>query len=180
MKRKEGGFSNPPLHSNPNEGLEIHSSGSGEKPGFNPVEFDGNAHTYDQRIVAAGGRQLERINVKSNFGEFATITSQAGLNSINDSLEATVKKSLTLQTKGELDQSSVVRNFRTTAANGKTYDVAHYNQGPSRHQVSTKWAPSRSTARVTGYAISYLQKYRLTEKGNRLLAQLDKEGAGYE
>lgn len=29
--------------------------------------------------------------------------------------------------EGELDEFAVVRNFRTTAADGKTYDVAHYN-----------------------------------------------------
>lgn len=29
--------------------------------------------------------------------------------------------------EGELDQDSVVRNFRTTAADGKSYDVAYYN-----------------------------------------------------
>lgn len=28
---------------------------------------------------------------------------------------------------GELNESSVVRNFRTTANDGKTYDVSHYN-----------------------------------------------------
>ncbi len=29
--------------------------------------------------------------------------------------------------EGELDESSVVRNFRTTAADGKNYDTSHYN-----------------------------------------------------
>ena len=30
--------------------------------------------------------------------------------------------------EGELDKDSVVRNFRTTAADGKEYMVYHYNQ----------------------------------------------------
>lgn len=29
--------------------------------------------------------------------------------------------------EGELDQKSVVRNFRTTAVDGKNYNVVHYN-----------------------------------------------------
>ena len=29
--------------------------------------------------------------------------------------------------EGELQESSVVRNFRTTATDGKDYEVAHYN-----------------------------------------------------
>ena len=29
--------------------------------------------------------------------------------------------------EGELDKDSVVRNFRTTASDGKNYNVAHYN-----------------------------------------------------
>lgn len=153
MKRKEGGLSCSPLHTRSHGWLE-------------------NLHSVIQNTRCF------------NPGKFATISNRAGLRTINDGPQATVKYSLTIQTRGELDQSSVVRNFRTTAANGKTYDVAYFLQGPSWHQVCTKWAPSRSTAivtarvtaRLTGYAISYLQKYRLTEKGHRLLAQLEKKG----
>lgn len=29
--------------------------------------------------------------------------------------------------EGELDESSVVANFATTASDGKTYQIAHYN-----------------------------------------------------
>ena len=204
MKRKEGGLSCLPLHTRSNGWLK-------------------NLHSVIQNTRCF------------NSGKFATIANRAGLRTINDSPQATAKYSLTIQAKGELDQSSVVRNFRTTAANGKAYDVTHYDQGPSRHQVSTMWAPSRSTARVTGQVprqvdpwviraliacsvkpissreiqestglrhretfqrnyldqlisdglveltipekpTSRLQKYRLTDKGRRLLTRLDKEG----
>ncbi|MEI6846999.1 MAG: hypothetical protein WCK32_03025 [Chlorobiaceae bacterium] len=42
----------------------------------------------------------------------------------------------------------------------------------SHHKIGTK----RAIARVTGHPTSRLQRYRLTEKGCRLLEQLDKEG----
>lgn len=42
----------------------------------------------------------------------------------------------------------------------------------SQHKIGTK----RATAGVTGHPSSRLQRYRLTEKGRRLLEQLDKEG----
>ncbi len=109
-----------------------------------------------------------------NSGKFATIANRVDLSAINEGPQATVKNSLTIQAKGELHQSSVVRKFRTTAQ----------VKGPVRAQSGAQWAPSRSTAGVTArvaarlncYATSRLQKYRLTEKGRRLLEYLDKDG----
>jgi len=39
---------------------------------------------------------------------------------------------------GELDENSVVRFFRTTAADGKQYDVAHYNLDMVLAQAANK------------------------------------------
>jgi hypothetical protein len=46
-------------------------------------------------------------------------------------------------TEGELQEAQVVRKFRTTAADGKSYQVAHYNLERKRDRQS-KWQ-SKST-----------------------------------
>jgi hypothetical protein len=54
--------------------------------------------------------------------------SQAQIGELFDRSKKTISEHLqNIFLEGELAETSVVRNFRTTAADGKTYDVAHYN-----------------------------------------------------
>jgi hypothetical protein len=54
--------------------------------------------------------------------------SQALMGELFDRSKPTINEHLkNLFEEGELDPKSVVRNFRTTAADGKTYDVLYYN-----------------------------------------------------
>ena len=54
--------------------------------------------------------------------------SQGLLAELFDRSKKTISEHLkNIFSEGELDEKSVVRNFRTTAADSKTYDVAHYN-----------------------------------------------------
>jgi len=53
---------------------------------------------------------------------------QAQLTELFQKAKSTVSEHISnIFEEGELDQSSVVRNFRTTAADGKSYDTAYYN-----------------------------------------------------
>ncbi|GAB1483362.1 virulence RhuM family protein [Treponema sp.] len=54
--------------------------------------------------------------------------SQALMGELFDRSKQTISEHLqNLFAEGELNESSVVRNFRTTATDGKVYEVAHYN-----------------------------------------------------
>lgn len=54
--------------------------------------------------------------------------SQAVMGELFDRSKQTISEHLqNLFSEEELDENSVVRNFRTTAADGKAYDVSHYN-----------------------------------------------------
>lgn len=60
-------------------------------------------------------------------GEDTWIT-QAAMTEIFDVAKSTISEHLSnIFGIGELDEGSVVRKFRTTAADGKSYNVAHYN-----------------------------------------------------
>jgi hypothetical protein len=185
MKIKEGGFSNPPLHSNPFKGLGNHSCGRGNWHDFNPVEFDGNAHTIDQRIVAAGMRQLGRINVKANSGEFATIASKAALNIINHSLSTIAKGPSRAQVTGQVGQqpeSMEIRVLRQLVLQpmGKAQLSEAMGQktisGQLNKVIRVLVADQTIEPTIPDKPTSRLQKYRLTEKGQRLLEKLGKEG----
>lgn len=60
-------------------------------------------------------------------GETAWLT-QAQLVELFQSSKANISEHITnIFSEGELDESSVVREFRTTAADGKSYNTKHYN-----------------------------------------------------
>ena len=80
--------------------------------------------------------------------------------------------------EGELEEDAVIRNFRITAADGKTYDTAHYNldviisvgyRVKSQRGVSFRqWATRVLREHLTqGYS---LNEYRLAQQG---LAELE-------
>jgi len=53
---------------------------------------------------------------------------QRSICSLYDSSKSTVSEHLaTIFRNGELSENSTVRNFRTVASNGKTYDQKYYN-----------------------------------------------------
>ncbi|SHJ13813.1 Uncharacterized conserved protein [Rubritalea squalenifaciens DSM 18772] len=69
-----------------------------------------------------------RSRVECRFEDETIWLSQALMGELFDRSKKTISEHLTnLFTEGELAPDSVVRNFRTTAADGKTYDTLHYN-----------------------------------------------------
>jgi hypothetical protein len=69
-----------------------------------------------------------RARVECRLVDESIWLSQALMGELFDRSKKTISEHLqNLFEEGELDPDSVVRNFRTTAADGKSYDVAHYN-----------------------------------------------------
>lgn len=69
-----------------------------------------------------------RTQVECRLVDDTIWLSQALLGELFNRSKKTISEHLqNLFEEGELDPDSVVRNFRTTAADSKTYDVAHYN-----------------------------------------------------
>lgn len=69
-----------------------------------------------------------RAQVECRLVDETIWLSQALMGELFDRSKKTISEHLqNLVEEGELDPDSVVRNFRTTAADGKSYDVAHYN-----------------------------------------------------
>ena len=69
-----------------------------------------------------------RAQVECRLVDETIWLSQALMGELFDRSKKTISEHLqNLFEEGELDPGSVVRNFRTTAADGKSYDVAHYN-----------------------------------------------------
>jgi hypothetical protein len=77
-------------------------------------------------IIYSGGNGQSGIEVRLQ-GETAWL-SQAQLAELYQSSKANVSEHIkNIFEEGELEKNSVVRDFRTTAADGKTYSVEHYS-----------------------------------------------------
>lgn len=69
-----------------------------------------------------------RARIECRLVDETVWLSQALMGELFDRSKKTISEHLqNLFEEGELDPDSVVRNFRTTAADGKSYEVAHYN-----------------------------------------------------
>jgi len=69
-----------------------------------------------------------RAQVECRLVDETIWLSQALIGELFDRSKQTISEHLqNLFSEGELDEHSVVRNFRTTATDGKSYDIAHYN-----------------------------------------------------
>lgn len=113
------------------------------------MSFDG---PDGEMIVYVGEDGKPRIDVKFQ-GETAWLT-QAQLVELFQSSKSNVSEHIiNIFNEGELQEDSVVREFRTTAADGKTYSVKHYNLDMIislgyrvKSQIATKfriWATQR-------------------------------------
>ena len=82
--------------------------------------------TPNQIIIYQGKEGQPVINVQTD-GETVWLT-QAQLVTLFDSSKANISEHIkNIFAEGELEEKSVVRKFRTTAADGKAYVVKHYN-----------------------------------------------------
>ena len=69
-----------------------------------------------------------RVSVNTRFADEDVWLTQAQLVEIYQSSKSNISEHLTnIFADKELDQDAVVRKFRTTAADGKNYQVLHYN-----------------------------------------------------
>ena len=72
--------------------------------------------------------QDEKISVDVRFENETVWLTQDQMAMLFDKAKSTISEHIKhIFEEGELDENSVVRNFRTTAADGKNYEVNHYN-----------------------------------------------------
>jgi hypothetical protein len=69
-----------------------------------------------------------RTNIQTRLENDSVWLTQAQMGELFQKSKKTISEHVTnIFDEGELDQNSVVRNFRTTAADGKAYDTNYYN-----------------------------------------------------
>lgn len=108
-----------------------------------------------------GGKPVIEVRIE---GETVWLT-QAQLVELFDSSKANISEHISnIFAEGELQEKAVVRKFRTTAADGKTYEIQHYNLDMIislgyrvKSQVATRfrqWATARLREYIVkGFAI---------------------------
>jgi hypothetical protein len=70
----------------------------------------------------------EKISVDVRFSEETVWLTQDQMSHLFDKAKSTISEHIKhIFEDGELDENSVVRNFRTTAAEGKNYETTYYN-----------------------------------------------------
>lgn len=120
------------------------------------------------------------IKLKVNLAEETVWLTQKQLSDLFDKNVRTISEHINnIFKEGELDEDSVIRNFRITAADGKTYDTKHYNLDviisvgyrvhSKRGTEFRQWATSVLKEHlIKGYT---LNKKRLAERGVKELQQ---------
>ncbi len=130
-------------------------------------------------ILYQDDNEITRVSVR--FADEDLWLTQAQLVEIYQTSKSNVSEHIKhIFEDGELDKDSVVRNFRTTATDGKQYQVAHYNLDMIialgyrvQSQVATRfrrWATQRLHEYIQkGFA---MDDERLKQGGNRYFREL--------
>ena len=130
-------------------------------------------------ILYQDDNEITRVSVR--FADEDLWLTQAQLVEIYQTSKSNVSEHIKhIFEDGELDKGSVVRNFRTTATDGKQYQIAHYNLDMIialgyrvQSQVATRfrrWATQRLHEYIQkGFA---MDDERLKQGGNRYFREL--------
>ncbi len=130
-------------------------------------------------ILYQDDNEITRVSVR--FADEDLWLTQAQLVEIYQTSKSNVSEHIKhIFEDGELDKDSVVRNFRTTATDGKQYQIAHYNLDMIialgyrvQSQVATRfrrWATQRLHEYIQkGFA---MDDERLKQGGNRYFREL--------
>ena len=77
-------------------------------------------------VIYQDDNGITKVSVR--FSEEDLWLTQAQITELYQTSKSNISEHIkNILTDGELDENSVVRKFRTTAADGKNYNTAHYN-----------------------------------------------------
>ncbi|GHT02478.1 hypothetical protein FACS189440_15840 [Bacteroidia bacterium] len=93
-------------------------------PSPQPIEYNNLPEKNNQFVIFK--TEDDKISVDVRFESETAWLTQAHLVELFQSSKANISEHIKFG-EGELNESSVVRKFRTTASDGKTYEIAHYN-----------------------------------------------------
>ena len=130
-------------------------------------------------VIYQDDNGITKVSVR--FSEDDLWLTQAQITELYQTSKSNISEHIkNILTDGELDENSVVRKFRTTAADGKNYNTAHYNLDMIialgyrvQSQVATRfrrWATERLHEYMQkGFA---MDDERLKQGGNRYFREL--------